>query len=62
MSQKTGYGVISAKELEAGDYQLVVMNYGSKSIENEFTVSTYSEDGVEIEEEKKSLEAAITRA
>ena len=62
MSQKTGYGVIYSKELEAGDYQLVVMNYGNKSIEDEFTVSTYSEDGIEIKEEKKSLEAVLTRA
>jgi len=39
-----------------------VVNFGDSSVENEFTVSTYSDFGVEISEESDSLESAITRA
>lgn len=59
---KSGYGVIYQKELEAGEYQLLVINFGDDEIENEFTVSTYSDYGVEIAEEAESLKSAITRA
>jgi hypothetical protein len=48
--------------LAAGDYQLVVVNFGNHTSENDFTVSTYAEKVVEIQEEKNALESAITRA
>ena len=62
VSQKSGYGVIHQPQLEAGEYSLVVVNFGDSSVENEFTVSTYADFGVEIAEESDSLESAITRA
>ena len=34
VSKKTGYGMIEARVLPAGDYQLLVMNFGDTESEN----------------------------
>ena len=62
VSKKTGYGIIEQRVLPAGDYQLLVINFGDSNSINEFTVSSYAQDRVEILEEKKALQLAISRA
>jgi len=39
-----------------------VVNFGNSKVESEFTVSTYSDYGVEIAEEADSLKSALSRA
>lgn len=55
VSKKTGYGVIYKQNLTAGDYQLIVMNFGDPESgnlsESDFTVSTYAEETIEILEQ-----------
>lgn len=53
VSKKTGYGVIHKAKLPAGNYQLVVVNFGNSSALADFAVSTYSEQGVEILEQRE---------
>lgn len=62
VSKKTGYGLIHKKNLSAGNYQLVVVNFGNVSALADFAVSTYSEQGVEILEQKDQLASVIERA
>lgn len=62
VSSKTGYGVIHQKSLPPGDYMLVVVNFGNASLKNDFTLSSYAEDTIEIKEEKIALKLAIERA
>lgn len=62
VSKKTGYGIIHKEKLAAGNYQLVVVNFGDGKALADFSVSTYSEQGVEILEQKDQLAAVIERA
>lgn len=62
VSSKTGYGVIHARNLTAGDYQLQVVNFGNPSTENDFTISLYAQTQIEILGQHKFLLAAIERA
>lgn len=41
---------------------LVVVNFGNTTLKNEFTLSSYAEDTIEMKEEKIALKLAIERA
>jgi len=56
VSAKTGYGVIRQINLKAGDYKLKVVNFDNSSSPSDFTVSSYAENRVDIQELQASLE------
>jgi len=62
VSVRSGYGVIHKKELPAGRYQLIVVNFGDANKDQEFTVTSYAENKVEIMEQAQALAQAISRA
>ena len=62
VSPKTGYGVIHSPALAIGSYQVVVVNFGNPLSDNDFTLTTYAHQKVEIREEEKALEQALQLA
>lgn len=62
VSTKTGYGVIHKQSLPPGSYQLIVINFGESEKDQEFTVTTYAENKVDILEQKEYLEKKISQA
>ena len=61
VSQRTGYGLIK-KVLPPGNYQLVVVSFGDADAVSDFAVSTYSDQGVELLQQKAHLAAMLDRA
>ena len=60
VSAKTGYGVIHKQSLAPGSYQLIVINFGEAQKDQDFTVTTYAENKIEILEQKQYLEKKIS--
>ena len=51
ISMRAGYGVIHMRSLPPGMYQLIVVNFGNTKQEQEYTVTSYAEDELELLEQ-----------